>query len=92
VLAPSIELVRLMGIDAIVKTRQTQALSEERAEFFQDEAPGRSFDQTSLIAPNLLLYCFSVSPVIIRSQRQLQRSGLQEALSTEISQKRTAVL
>jgi hypothetical protein len=77
-LAPSIELVRLMGIDAIVKTRQTQAFSEEIAEFFQDEAQGRSFDQTSLIAPTLLLYFLPVSPVIIRSQRQLRRSGLQE--------------
>jgi hypothetical protein len=92
VLAPSIELVRLMGIDAIVKTRQTQALLKKKEPNFQDDAPGKERGPNKSDRTHLLLYYLPVSAVLTRNQQHLRRSGSQETLSTETSQKRTAAL
>ena len=64
---------------------------EERAEFPRWRSR-TSFRPNKSDRTHLLLYYLPVSAVIIRNQQQLRRSGPQEALSTETSQKRTAAL
>ena len=58
-----------MGIDAIVKTRQTQAFLKKKEPNFQDDAPGKERGPNKSDRTHLLLYYLPVSAVLTRNQQ-----------------------